>query len=214
MDNMLDNAFITEAKEKICSAFNLKDKLKYLGHGQEGIVFCNSFYVYKYFYRANLEGVSEDLFKHLTGILQIMERRACSEMFKILFDGGNLFVYYPNKNSSMFRPLPRQAYISLIRDYRSRGIVYSNVRTKNLCVTKSDELFFCDIGKAILPWNHDEFLVMVLALFTIYMLQKNNSFLDNENTFLTRKNLCIDNLIDFLGDLTVKTEYENFLAAI
>ena len=75
MDNTLDNAFIAAAKEKICSAFNLNDPFEYLGHGQEGIVFCNSSYVYKYFYRANREGTSEDLFRHLTGILQIMERK-------------------------------------------------------------------------------------------------------------------------------------------
>lgn len=214
MDNTLDNAFIAAAKEKICSAFNLNDPFEYLGHGQEGIVFCNSSYVYKYFYRANREGTSEDLFRHLTGILQIMERKACPEMFKILFDAENLFVYYPNKNFSKFRPLPMQAYISLIRDYRSRGIVYSNVRTRNMCVTESSELFFCDIGKAMLPWNHDEFKVMVLALFSIYMLQTNKSFLDNEDAFLTRENLRLDNLFDFFDVLNVKTEYEKFLAAI
>lgn len=214
MNNTLDNAFIAAAKDKISSVFNLKDQLKYLGHGLEGIVFCNTSYVYKYFYRANLEKSSEELFKHLTNILQIMKRKACSEMFKVLFNDSNLFVYYPNKNFSKFRALPMHAYISLIRDYYSRGIVYSNVRTRNLCVTESDELFFCDIGKDILPWNHDEFNIMILALFTIYKLQTNKFFLDNEDIFLTRKNLCIDNLVDFFGDLNVKTEYEKFLAAI
>ena len=199
MGNTLDKAFIAAAKEKICSAFNLKDQLEYLGHGQEGIVFCNSSYVYKYFYRANREGFSEELFKYLTGVLQIMKSKACPEMFKILFNAGNLFVYYP---------------ISLIRDYCSRGIVYSNVRTRNMCVTESSELFFCDIGKAILPWNHDEFKVMVLALFTIYMLQTNKSFLDNEDALLTRENLRLDNLFGFCDVLNVKTEYEKFLAAI
>ena len=206
--------FPSNSKQKICSAFDVVENLEYLGYGEEGVVYCNSFFVYKFFYKASLDGSVLALYEHLKAILLLIKSHSSKVYFNVLLNKGDLFVYYPNRNFSKFREVPLQSYIVLLRQFRSMGIVHDNIRTKNLCVSNTGELLVCDIGKSLMAWSEPEFEIMTMALFTIYKLQANPFFLEHENDFLTRKNLNMKNLSSFLNDSDIMNEYGKFRATI
>lgn len=207
-------SFLLNSKQKICSAFSIVEDLEYLGYGQEGVVYCNRFFVYKYFYKASLDGSAQSLYEHLKEILLLIKGHSSSEYFEVLLNKNDLFVYYPNRNFSKFREVPLRSYTALLRQFRSMGIVHDNIRTKNLCVSNTDELIICDIGRSLMTWNENEFEIMAMALFTIYKLQTNPFFHEHENDFLTRKNLNMQNLSSFLNDSDIITEYRKFRTTI
>lgn len=211
---MLDDYIIKQSKKIICSVFCLEKGLEYLGHGSEGVVFRDSFTVYKYFYRTKENGSLDDLFCQLKNVQRTVMNNIQSKLFEVVRKDDDLIVYYPNDNFSKFTGAPLEAFIKLLRNFRSMGIVHSNIRTKNIVLSGTGNLFICDIGKSMTSWDDAEYEVMTQALFTIYKLQKNVVFLENEYDYLTRKNLSIDNVVALLNDSSVKLEYELFKGAV
>lgn len=153
-----------EAKEKIISIFESK-KLRTLGSGKEGFVFSDEGYVYKLIDASPLPieqywillSLSEDVKQH--SAIHIPR-------FDVRFSDPLIAIRYQYKPSNTFDGEHEKKMISLLRELKRLGWIFTNMNPSNLrIITNSGEVQIVDIGRSFIPYSLSLFRKMAMRAF-------------------------------------------------
>lgn len=143
--------------------FNLKNKLRKLGSGAEGIVFTDDVFVYKCYFNILdnewefLKSKSENFSN-----CRLLENIEC-------FEADNFrFIRYPYHH---FQPLQNITVLQLIeflKFCKQNDFVFTNIKPSNFIQTSSGDIKLIDYGKSFEPFNREKFINTIKRAFLLY----------------------------------------------
>lgn len=137
-------------KDLLVSQLGLREDVKMIGSGAEGIVFTDTLNVYKIFFNTpdNLEFLCEK--GQLLG--------QCPQMYSVdvINVGGYTVLKYKFEQSETYHGGHSREIINLLRFAKENGIVFENFKKENFILTENG-IKLIDYGRSLLPFSADAF---------------------------------------------------------
>jgi hypothetical protein len=157
-------------QEEIQKYFGLKNNLRKLGSGAEGVAFTDENLVYKSYY-----SIPE------TDWIFLQEKSTCFskhnflEAIECFQTGENKFVRYP---FYQFKPLSKvlqTEIVSFLKFCKANEFVFTNINPKNCIQTLSGQMKFIDYGKSFEPFTNEKFLNTTKRAYLLYKFPTMNN---------------------------------------
>jgi len=205
-----------EIQEIIRKQFTIKDKLIFLGKGDEGYVFTDKNNVYKVIDNSvqplelywTLLSLSETIKKN--NIITAIPK------FAVLKFKNIVLIKYKFEKTLEFTEKTQisiNKFINLLKQFRKLDWTLSDFQPKNIRLTENEDLVIIDIGKSFIPTSNYLFQSMCRRAFVTYKLQTKLSNSNEFKKYLSKVNEFADfslmKNINF-SEKILNEEYNNF----
>jgi hypothetical protein len=156
---------IEEARRRTCEITG-DQEIQYHTHGNEGVIFTNGGFAYKYFFagKSALEAWQLDMIKE-----QLLNREHVSfvHLDKIYENDDELVFRMEFFDGSSYQGGHLDSFRRILIECRDKNIAYRNIHPKNLLV-RDGVMKICDIGRSVYPMTSSEYLEMAKRSYLTY----------------------------------------------
>lgn len=146
--------------------FNV-DTIRFIGQGQEGLVYSDGSFAYKYFFSTRLQ--------KKTGLLDLIAEKLSPDLHLkrivtvdiIVREGNHVLLRMPLINGEKYTGGRLFEIIEFLRECKRVGIVTTNVWPDNLIIGQNG-LVYIDIGRSIAPYQENLFNEMCKRAYLTY----------------------------------------------